>query len=97
MPWSQTPPMPQLQARQFGPYWLAAHCAQDVPFALYPLGQELTHVLFTDSSKSGDVHEVQVDAAVTHVAQLVLHVVQTLLALAYDPLSQAETHVLPER
>ena len=54
-------------------------------------------VLFTDSSKSGDVHEVQVDAAVTHVAQLVLHVVQTLLALAYDPLSQAETHVLPER
>lgn len=74
--------MPQLQAKQFGPYWSTAHCAQDVPFALYPLGHELVQVLFTDSSNSGDVHDVQVDAVVTHVAQLVLHVVQTLLALA---------------
>ena len=89
--------MPQLHARQLGPYLLAAHCAQTVPLALYPLGQLLTHVAFAMNNKSGDVHEVQFLEDVMQVAQLLLHAVQTREADAYVPEGHEDTQVLPER
>ena len=81
MPWSQMPPTPQLHDRQLGPYLLAGHCPHEVPFGKVPVGQLDTHALPIGSSSSGAVQLTQVVAVVTHVAQLALQPVHTLLAL----------------
>ena len=93
----QIPPIPQEHATQFGPYSFAPHCVHVLALTDVPVGHELTHVELAAYKRRGEVHVTHVDAVVTHVAQLVLQVRHTLLALAYVPDGQLLTHVEPLR
>jgi hypothetical protein len=79
MPWSQIPPMPHAHGSHCAPYRPAAHCAQAVPLAYVPLGQDDTHVAVAGARSSGGVQLRQLVALAVQVAQLVLQAVHTLL------------------
>ena len=98
MPWSHTPPTPQLHGRHDAPYWFRPHWPHDVPFGNVPLGHADTHVCVGGSSRSGEVQVWQYVALYWHVAQLPLQVEQTLVAtLANVPTGQFATQVVPLR
>ena len=97
MPWSQMPPLPQAQGRQLGPYLLAGHCPQEVPFGKVPDGQLETQVLLGGSSSSGAVQVTHVVAEPVHVAQLELQSVHTLLGPMKVPAGHWFVQTLPLR
>ena len=60
------------------PYSFSGHWPHEVPLGKAPVGHVDTQVLVVGSSSKGAVHERQLVALVTHVAQLLLHAVHTL-------------------